>query len=93
MIGFYDPFRFRYVSQIPAAGKDNSPQFAICLQFLRLFCVVLVGRIRDCVAALRKVLAGAGYRITSCECGGSDDQQQSDESSHEKFPLSLMRVR
>ena len=54
---------------------------------------MLIGGIRDGVAALRKVLAGAGHRVASCECGSSDDQQQSYKSSHEQFPLSLMRVR
>ncbi|SAL11623.1 hypothetical protein AWB64_00419 [Caballeronia sordidicola] len=58
----------------------------------QLLGVVLVGRIRDCIAGLRDVLASASSRIAACKRGGSCDQQQSDESSHEQFPLSMLRL-
>ena len=75
-----------------AATNSHYP-LTVCHQLPHLLWVVFIGRIRDGVAALRKILAGAGYRVASCECGSSDDQKQSDKSSHEQFPLSLMQVR
>lgn len=96
MIGFHvcvSLWARRHKAQEPmkTAVSKYAANYRRCL--LHLLRVVLVGRIRDCVAALRKVLAGTGHCIASCECGSSGDQQQSDESSHEQFPLSLMRVR